>query len=76
MVLKNLKIVLEDRVIDNGFLVIENGLIAKIGEGDIDGEDCHGLIAMPGFIDIHIHGSAGIDFIQIAQFMWMKKHIV
>ena len=64
MVLRNLKIVLEDRVIDNGFLVIENGLIAKIGEGDIDGEDCHGLIAMPGFIDIHIHGSAGIDFMD------------
>ena len=65
MVLKNLKIVLEDKVIDNGFLVIENGLITKIGgEGDSDGEDCHGLIAMPGFIDVHIHGSAGIDFME------------
>ena len=64
MTLKNLKIVLEDRIIENGFLVIENGLIAKVGEGDRDGEDCHGLIAMPGFIDIHIHGSAGYDFMD------------
>ena len=64
MVLKNLKIVLEDKIIENGFLVIENGLIAKISEGNIDGEDCHGLITMPGFIDVHIHGSAGIDFMD------------
>ena len=66
MVLKNLKIVLENRVIENGFLVIENGCINRIGEGDYnqDALDCHDLIAMPGFIDIHIHGSAGFDFMD------------
>ena len=66
MVLKNLKIVLENRVIENGFLVIENGLITKVGEGDYNGDalDCPGLTAMPGFIDVHIHGSAGFDFMD------------
>ena len=66
MVLKNLKIVLENRVIENGYLVLENGLIKQIGEGNYkeDALDCKHLIAMPGFIDIHIHGSAGIDFMD------------
>ena len=66
MVLKNLKIVLENRVIENGFLVLENGRISKVGEGEYRGEalDCSNLIAMPGFIDIHIHGSAGFDFMD------------
>lgn len=66
MVLKNLKIVKENEIIDNGYLVFENGKIKQIGKGDYLGEaiDCHHLIAMPGFIDIHIHGSAGIDFMD------------
>ena len=66
MVIKNLKIVLNDKIIKNGFLVFNNGLITEIGEGDYVGDaiDYSGLIAMPGFIDIHIHGSAGIDFMD------------
>ena len=61
MVLKNLKIVLEDRIINKGTLIFENGIITHIKEGEYFGDalDCNGLIAMPGFIDIHIHGSAG-----------------
>ena len=66
MVIKNLQIVLENEIIDNGYLVFEAGKIKEIGRGDYKGDaiDKSGLIAMPGFIDVHIHGSAGIDFMD------------
>ena len=69
MVISNIKIVLENRIIKNGYLVFENGLIKRVGEGKYDGEaiDGKGLIAMPGFIDIHIHGSSGIDFMDATE---------
>ena len=68
MVIINAKIVLVDRVIDNGFVVIENGLIKQVREGKYDGNDevfdAEGKVLMPGFIDVHVHGSCGIDFMD------------
>ena len=68
MILTNLAIVTPTRVIPCGFLRIENGRIVEIGEGEYKGEeetvDRLGLIAFPGFVDIHIHGSVGIDFMD------------
>ena len=68
MVIINAKIVLVDKVIDNGFVVIKNGLIEEIKEGKYSGNDivfdAEGKILMPGFIDVHVHGSCGIDFMD------------
>lgn len=68
MVIKNIKIVTLDEVIDKGYIVIDNGVIKSINKGEYIGEDksysCDGLIAFPGFIDVHIHGSMGIDFMD------------
>ena len=66
MVIKNLKIVLPNQVIENGYLAFKDGIITEIGEGDYLKEaiDGHKLIAMPGFIDVHVHGSSGIDFMS------------
>ena len=68
MVIINAKIVLVDRVIDNGFVVIENGLIKQVKEGKYAGNDdvfdAEGKVLMPGFIDVHVHGSCGIDFMD------------
>lgn len=68
MLLRNFQLILPGRVVESGNLLIENGRIAQISEAtisptgnsdsDIDGTD---LTLFPGFIDLHIHGSVGID---------------
>lgn len=68
MIIKNAKIVLSDRIVEKGCLVVKNGKIFDIIEGNCNLNDqvidAKGLILMPGFVDVHIHGSAGIDFMD------------
>ena len=67
MILKDLRIITPNKDIPNGYIVINHGHIEAIGEGDIDLKDAiskKGLVAFPGFIDIHVHGSMGIDFMD------------
>mgnify|MGYP000771213921 CR=1 FL=1 len=40
---------------------IESGKIKAIGVIDAPGRDMSGMVALPGFVDIHIHGAAGGD---------------
>lgn len=40
---------------------VENGRIASIGVINGEGRDMSGMLALPGFVDIHIHGGAGGD---------------
>lgn len=63
----NAKVVLPDKIIDNGVVVISNGMIKYIGTDVIDGietVDCEGKYLLPGFIDIHCHGGGGFDFMD------------
>ena len=67
MIIKNVKIVTLEKVIELGYLTIENGLITGVFEGEClekDAYDGEGKIVFPGFVDIHIHGSAAIDFMD------------
>lgn len=45
-----------------GDIKIENGKITEIGFFNADGKDMSGLLVLPGFVDIHIHGGDGADF--------------
>ncbi len=66
----NARLVLKDRLVQNGFLSEDGGLITELGEmcqtPAILGEavDCRGLFLSPGFIDIHTHGGGGFDFMD------------
>jgi N-acetylglucosamine-6-phosphate deacetylase len=64
MILKNAKIILEDKEIQNGWIEIENNLIKSVNEGttDLEGTDLGGNTILPGFIDCHVHGGYGVDF--------------
>lgn len=68
MVLTNAKIVLKDRVIEKGYVVFSDGYIKEIGESSYHGNDeihdVNGLVIFPGFIDVHVHGSNAIDFMD------------
>ena len=66
MIIKNANIYLEDRVLENGYLKIENGKISSYGLMESmpqDGVviDALGQSLVPGFIDQHIHGANGSD---------------
>ena len=59
MIIKNVKIVTLNEVIDNGYIEVKDGLISNICAGEYTGSeesiDGLGKIAMPGFVDMHTH---------------------
>lgn len=64
VLLKNVDLATTEETVRNVSVRIENGGISAISEGLLAaGEelDLKGATLYPGFIDIHIHGSAGID---------------
>ena len=65
LVLENARIILADREIEAGSVVIDHGLITSITDGPNETKaktlDLSGLTLLPGFIDVHIHGAVGVD---------------
>ncbi|KAA8482860.1 N-acetylglucosamine-6-phosphate deacetylase [Arcticibacter tournemirensis] len=65
----NGKIITPDRLIEGGSMVIAEGRILEVSERNIDAEDAlqidaAGKYISPGFIDIHVHGGGGHDFMD------------
>ncbi len=62
--------VLPDRVIENGVVITEQGRIVHAGKPkarlpkDAVIIDAKGGFIAPGFVDIHVHGGAGADFMD------------
>ena len=55
ILLTNARIVLAERVIENGWVAAANGVIVEIGEGAAPerGEDLAGDLLMPGLVELH-----------------------
>lgn len=66
--ISNVTIVTEQGLLSNAVLIMQEGKIAYVGEDNgqrcdvtIDGQ---GATLVPGFIDLHVHGGAGSDFMD------------
>ena len=58
-------VVMPGRVLTPGWLRIEGGRIAAAGEGEPpEPATCRGHWALPGFIDMHVHGGGGASFTE------------
>lgn len=65
----NGRIITPYRIIPNGSVLIANGVISAVAEGNIVAADAleidaQGKYVAPGFIDIHVHGGGGHDFMD------------
>ncbi len=60
------RLVTPDGVLDDGWLLVEDGLIAALGTGAPPAtyrvHDARGAWVVPGFVDIHCHGGGGSAF--------------
>ncbi len=66
IVLSGADIVLPDRVLTSGTLVVDGALIVEIMDGARASSadehfDLAGHLVVPGFIDVHVHGVEGVD---------------
>jgi N-acetylglucosamine-6-phosphate deacetylase len=64
---KNANLVLPDRLLPGACLAMQGGVIRAVGHPDlIGGEviDLGGAYLAPGFIDLHVHGGDGADFMD------------
>ncbi len=63
-VLANATLVLPDRLVPNANVAAENGRIAEVGAARAGAIDLGGMYLAPGFVDLHVHGGDGADFMD------------
>lgn len=73
-IITNANIVTEREVIEGGHIVLDGGTIRSIGRADapvggLSGEtiDAQGGWVLPGFVDVHVHGGYGADFMDASR---------
>jgi N-acetylglucosamine-6-phosphate deacetylase len=65
----NGKVILPGRILAQGTVLVADGIITAVEAGDLEYADAteinaNGNYISPGFIDIHVHGGGGYDFMD------------
>lgn len=65
----NGRVIARDKIFDNGSVLVGGGKITAVSESRLDAPgaaiiDAKGQYVSPGFIDIHVHGGGGHDFMD------------
>ncbi len=73
----NGKIITPDKIIDGGSILVTGNTITAVSEKNIEAEgaiemDARGKYISPGFIDIHVHGGGGHDFMDSTETAFLK----
>lgn len=63
----NATLILPDRLLPGGSLVVEEGRITHVGTGPPAAHaiDLGGMYLAPGFVELHVHGGDGADFMDL-----------
>lgn len=69
IIINNGRIITPFRIIEHGHVIVEDGIITLVGTGpfkDSGGRviDAQNHYVSPGFIDLHLHGGGGHDFMD------------
>jgi N-acetylglucosamine-6-phosphate deacetylase len=69
LVVENGTVVLPDRLVEEGAVLCEDGRIAAVGRRvrrphGAEVVDARGGFVSPGFVDLHVHGGGGADFMD------------
>ena len=73
----NGKIITPDKIIEGGSILVTGNTITAVSEINLDIEDAieinaQGKYISPGFIDIHVHGGGGHDFMDGNETAFLK----
>jgi len=73
----NGKVITSAKIIDGGSILITGDTITAVSEKNIEADDAveidaKGNYVSPGFIDIHIHGGGGHDFMDATEAAFLK----
>ncbi|MGC4233321.1 MAG: N-acetylglucosamine-6-phosphate deacetylase [Niabella sp.] len=65
----NGNVITPHKIIEGGSILVDDGKIAEVSSGNIEAAcdeviDAQGHYVSPGFIDIHVHGGGGYDFMD------------